>query len=149
LPRGWLERKFGNRQPNERTSDYVPTFGAIIAYDSKHLGELALSMNELSSNKALHQRIDLVCVLKKGCIVNRVTADGTIDLCPSARTEYRAIESENPLLLTTIFLQEVFLSTWSKPVYLREYLKGPFGRFTDAVALNRGQRKRRKSAKPA
>ncbi len=127
--------------------DYFPTFGAIIAYDSKDLGELARSMNELSRDKPPHQRVDLTCVLNRGCIVNRRSADGRIDVCPSERTEYQAVESENPLMLATIFLQETFQVAWTQPFMLREYLEGSFGRFIDPVALNRGQRKRRESAK--
>ena len=107
----------------DRQWDHFPTFGAIFAYDSKELGELAKSMNSSCADKPPHERVDLVCILKHGCIVNRVLADGTIDMCPSSRTEYRAVVTDNPLMLTTVFLQEVFSAAWSRPIKLVEYLK--------------------------
>jgi hypothetical protein len=110
--------------------DYFPTFGAIFAYDSKDLAALASSMNALGAEKAPYERTNLVCVLKKGCIVNQVTADGKIDPAPSSRTTYRAVATENPLLLATIFLQERFLAAWNRPTQLREYLPHvSYGRF--------------------
>jgi hypothetical protein len=109
---------------------YFPTFGAIFAYDSKDLRELAESANSLCENLAPHQRIDHICVLKKGCIVNRVLADGRIDILPSSKTKYQAVSTENSLMLTTIFLQEVLSLAWSYPIQLREYLpEASYGHF--------------------
>lgn len=112
--------------------DYFPTVGLLFAYDSMNLVTIRDRLNDLHANLPLHQHIDFVTVLKKGLVVNWQDERQILNHSPMANTRLRAVESPNPLLLTVIFLQQLFQSAWMPRFCIKEYFRTvDYGRFLD------------------
>lgn len=89
-------------------------------------------LDHLNSSVAVHHRIDFVTVLKKGLIINWDDEAGMLSLTPTRKTRLRAVESENPLLLTVVFLQQILQNAWMPSFRLRDYLRHvEYGSFLD------------------
>ena len=111
---------------------YFPTLGFVFAYDSIGLIHLCDKLNELQENIELHHRVDSVCVLNKGMLVNWSDEEQKIYSCPTQKTRLRPFLSENPLLLLVIHLQQLLQHAWMPRFRLLDYLPDTeFGRFAD------------------
>lgn len=112
--------------------DYYPTLGFVFAYDSIDLLTLKDYLDEMHRNMPLHERIDYVCVLNKGMIVNYDDKIDKLNHTPTSSTRLRAISSDNPLMLNTVFLQQLLQGAWMPKFRIMDYLKGKsFGNFID------------------
>jgi len=113
--------------------EFFPTLGFVFAYDSIGLDRLRQQLDELQADAAVYHRIDLVCVLKKGAILNWDDSSGMLNHTPNKSTRLRAMQSDNPLLILTVFLQQLLQSAWTPKFRIKDYLKeGIYGRFIDA-----------------
>ena len=77
-----------------------PTNYFIFAIDSIDLNSLAKQIDDehKSKNASPENRIDMVCVLKKGVILNRLL-NGTFDALPSDNSQLGYCKSDKALLL--------------------------------------------------
>lgn len=62
--------------------DYWPTNHFVFAYESSNLDSIVTNLNGLQNADEVHQRIDTICVLDKGVILNR-WPDGKVSALPS------------------------------------------------------------------
>ena len=83
--------------------DYWPTNYFIFAYDSDGLESILLNLYKLQSNEDVHKRIDSVCVLNKGMIINE-DEKGMYSALPSADSVAKYIETDKSLLLFYILI---------------------------------------------
>ena len=111
---------------------FFPTIGIVFAYDSMNLATVCDQLTDLQSDVPIHQRIDLVVVLRKGLVINWEDDDKVLCHTPTPSSRLRAVESTNPLLLTVVFLQQLFQSAWMPRFNIREYMpQVDYGRFLD------------------
>jgi hypothetical protein len=78
-----------------------PTNFFVFAFDSVQLSTLGDALIEKHERDArpAHQRIDAVCVLDKGLLLNRDLAEGRLDALPTPGSLIRLVPSERALLL--------------------------------------------------
>jgi hypothetical protein len=111
---------------------YFPTVGFVFAYDSIDLLTLRNQLGSLQKDLPLNERIDSVWVLNKGMIVNWDDSTSKINHTPNSKTRMRAVVSENPLLLMTIHLQQLFQAGWMPKFKIQEYLQNVnYGNFLE------------------
>jgi len=109
--------------------NYFPTTGFVFAYDSIALPTLRDKLTEIQKSEPNFAKIDIVCILNKGLIIN-VENTGMITHSANLKTELKAIESENPLLLTTVLIQQLLLSGWMPKFRIQDYFKNiEYGKF--------------------
>lgn len=115
-----------------RAWNHFPTYGTIFAYDAIDLRTLRKRLDDLNQDQPLHQRVDSVWVLNQGMIVNWSDDQNQIFPEPRPDTRLRAVKSQNPLLLMTVHLQQVFEGAWMPYFRLTDYLKGSrYGEFLE------------------
>lgn len=78
--------------------EYWPTHHFVFAYDSNSLKSIVDNLNELQSNSSVEKRIDCICVLNKGVILNR-TPDGNVSALPTNESSLAYFETDKALLL--------------------------------------------------
>ncbi len=103
--------------------EYFPTVGFIFAYDSIDLLHLKNELQEIQDNNPLEHRVDAIWVLNKGMIVNWDNATNKIVHTPNQNTKLIAVTSENPLLMMTIHLQQLFQAAWMQPFKILPYMQ--------------------------
>ncbi len=103
--------------------EYFPTVGCVFAYDSIDLLTLKKKLEELQKDVPIDERIDSVWVLNKGMVINWEDSTQKINHTPSGQSRLRAVVSDNPLLLMTIHLQQLFQSGWMPRFRLHSYMK--------------------------
>jgi hypothetical protein len=81
--------------------DIWPTNFFLFAFDSIALSTLGDALIEMHERDGLpvHQRIDTVCVLDKGLILNRPQKEERLDALPSPGSVLRLVPTERALLL--------------------------------------------------
>lgn len=104
--------------------DHFPKYGAIIAYESTDLESIREALEDLHEGSPLPERVDAVWVLGEGLIVNWSDERQQIVPEPKPGTRLRCLESDNPLLLMTIHLQQIFQAAWMPYFRLQDYLGG-------------------------
>jgi len=111
---------------------YFPTVGFIFAYDSIDLVNLRNHLDDLQKDLPLNERIDSVWVLNKGMIVNWDDSVSKVNHTPTSKTRLRAVGSDNPLLLMTIHLQQLFQAGWMPKFKIQDYLQNVnYGNFLE------------------
>jgi len=116
----------------DRRWPYFPTLGFVFGYEAIDLRNIRQYLDELHRGTEVHHRIDSVWVLNKGMVLNYI--DGTRDVShtPSHATSLKAVESENPLLLMTIHLQQLLQAGWMPKFRIADYLREvDYGRFME------------------
>lgn len=78
--------------------EHWPTHHFVFAYDSSSLKSTLDNLNELQINSLVESRIDCVCVLNKGVILNRMP-DGNVAALPTSESSLAFVETEKALLL--------------------------------------------------
>ncbi len=119
--------------------DYWPTNYLVLAFDSISLETLAerLRAATIDRDLAVDQRIDMICVLDKGVIMNR-HPDGGLDPLPMPGSNLTVIRSDPPeRALFTFYLAwtRILPRYEGHPVELKEYASGAsMGDFIDLPA---------------
>ena len=103
--------------------EYFPTIGCVFAYDSIDLVTLKNNLEELQKDVPIYERIDSVWVLNKGMIINWEDSNIKIHPTPTSQSRLRSVASDNPLLLMTIHLQQLFQSSWMPRFKIHSYMK--------------------------
>lgn len=101
--------------------NFFPTLSLIFCYNSIDLIKLREKLDELQKNTPIYQRIDSIWVLNKGMIVNWDDKKGMVELTPTNNSRLRCIQSDNPLLLLTVQLQQLLQAAWMPKFRIRDY----------------------------
>jgi hypothetical protein len=100
---------------------YWPVQFLIFAYESDSLETVLGHVERLNAGQPIHQRIDMVCVLDKGLIMN-VGPDG-IESIPMPYTNLVAKESSKTLLTFFTLMSHLYGQASSEPIAMHHYLK--------------------------
>jgi len=102
--------------------EHWPAHHFVFAYDSNSLQSIVDNLNVLQNNSPLEKRIDCICVLNKGVILNR-TPDGNVSALPTAESSLAYIETAKPLLLfytmVSVILNQAEMDYFNVLPYLR------------------------------
>lgn len=103
--------------------DYWPTHYFIFAYDSPRLKSVRTSLVQLQDSEEIHKRIDSICVLDKGVILN-MSPEGMFSALPSPGSTIMASETTRPLLLfytlISIMLNQACMGYFNLTPYLQK-----------------------------
>lgn len=93
----------------------------IFAFDSPGLDSIVGNLGAMQSHLAAHLRVDSVCVLSKGVILNQAS-DGAVTALPSANTSLAYNETNKALLLFYTLISIVLNQASMKSFNIRPYL---------------------------
>lgn len=101
-----------------------PTNYYIFAIDSAPLDNLCAFLRDYYNQHNLppENRIDSICVLNRGMIVNQ-DAYGNIDALPTATTRLGSIKTKRPLLLFYVMTSRYWFQTQLPPLNIIPYLQ--------------------------
>jgi hypothetical protein len=102
-------------------SQHWPVQFFIFAYESDSLETVLGHVERLNASQSIHQRIDLVCILDKGLILN-VSPEG-IEPMPMPNTNLIAKPSSKALLTFYTVLIHLYGQAMSEPIFMAAYLK--------------------------
>lgn len=105
--------------------DHFPTLYYVLTFGSGGLESLATGFATAMAGLPEDSRIDMLCVLSKGVLLN-VLPDGTFDGVPRAGSALGAYESQNALLLWYLLLARFVLQSWTRPINLLKYIPDTF-----------------------
>lgn len=105
-----------------REWDYWPIQHFVFAYDSSSLDSVLMNLIELQGSEEVHKRIDSICVLDKGVILNR-GQDGMFSALPSLGSTTVANPTMKPLLffyaLISVVLNQARMDYFNLLPYLQ------------------------------
>lgn len=93
----------------------------VFAFDSPSLESVLPNLNGIQQEEAVHLRIDSVCVLSKGVILNQKT-DGMLTALPDAETSLAGSHTDNPLLLFYTLISIVLNQACMKTFNIHPYI---------------------------
>jgi hypothetical protein len=102
--------------------DYWPIQHFVFAYDSTGLDSVLDNLNTLQNTDEIHKRIDSICVLEKGVILNQGT-DGMFSALPVPGSRAVASFTSKPLLLFYALMSVILNQSTMKPFNLMPYIK--------------------------
>ncbi len=106
-----------------REWDYWPIHYFIFAYDSPSLESVLRNLVQLQTSEETHKRIDSICVLSKGVILNQ-GHDGMFSALPSPGSITIASATTKPLLffyaLISIILNQMRMDNFNLTPYLQK-----------------------------
>jgi hypothetical protein len=102
--------------------DYWPIQHFVFAFDSPGLDSVLKNLNAHQSTDEIHKRIDSICVLGKGVILNQ-SQDGNFSALPVPGSKSVASFTEKPLLLFYAIMSVILNQTDMNPFNLIPYLK--------------------------
>jgi len=145
LDKAELEKSFQNMQsvkalekvaffePNSEIIETKNLFGKewshwpvahfIFAFDSPSLESVLTNLQVLESGLDVHKRIDTVCVLGNGVILNQEPG-GTLTALPSPGTRLAVSFTEKQLLLFYTLISIILNQASMKPFNIHPYLRG-------------------------
>jgi len=103
--------------------DYWPVQHFVFAYQSNGLDSVLDNLNTLQNTDEIHKRIDSICVLEKGVILNQGT-DGMFSALPVPGSKAVASFTSKPLLLFYALMSVILNQATMKPFNLMPYIKG-------------------------
>ncbi|MDA2933254.1 hypothetical protein MYX82_02810 [Acidobacteria bacterium AH-259-D05] len=89
-----------------RKWEHWPTHYFVFAYDSPGLDSVLANLNELQAHDEVHERIDTICVLDKGVILNQ-GQDGMFAALPTPGSRGIASHTHKPLLFFYVLMSIV------------------------------------------
>lgn len=101
--------------------DHWPLHYFIFSFDSPKLKTVHDNLESLQTQNAVHERIDMVCVLNKGAILNRMS-DGTYHSLPSLNSKLIYTETERALLLFYTLISIVLNQSTMNSFNFQRYL---------------------------
>ena len=102
---------------------YWPVHYFVFTYDSTNLQSVVDNLNLLQGSDEIHKRIDAVCVLEKGVIMNQ-GPDGMFSALPAPGSRAVANFTSKPLLLFYSLISAVLNQATMNPFNLIPYIKG-------------------------
>ncbi|MGB5732933.1 MAG: DUF6602 domain-containing protein [Thiohalocapsa sp.] len=93
----------------------------IFAFSSPSLESVLSNLQVLETGLDVHKRIDTICVLDKGVILNQAL-DGGLTALPSPNSQLAASVTEKPLLLFYTLISIVLNQATMKPFNIHPYL---------------------------
>jgi hypothetical protein len=108
--------------------DVFPTLYFVFAFEGADLGPIGQTLRQLNDVRPLKQRIDLVCVLESGIMINETIQDGnaTYDGIPGPGSTMQAYATKHALLLWYLLLTRFVLQADSKAINLKKYVGADF-----------------------
>jgi hypothetical protein len=101
--------------------EFWPTHHFIFAYESNELGSIVQNLRGLQATDEVHQRIDCICVLNKGVILNQ-EADGSVSALPTPSSKAAACITTKALLLFYSLMSIILNQASMSPFNLKPYL---------------------------
>lgn len=101
--------------------DCWPTNYFIFAYDSDKLETITLNLHAIQQHEDVHKRIDSICVLNKGVVINE-DDNGMYSALPSTTTPAKFFETEKSLLLFYIFISIILNQAKMNPFNPHTYI---------------------------
>ncbi|HEU4455056.1 MAG TPA: DUF6602 domain-containing protein [Longimicrobium sp.] len=105
--------------------EHWPVQHFVFAYDSSGLDSLKANLDELQAGDPVHQRIDSICVLDKGVVLNR-DSNGGITATPVLDSVTFAYETDSALLFfyatASIVLNQVRMRRFNFQPYIRSLI---------------------------
>jgi hypothetical protein len=95
----------------------------VFAFGSIGLNALASHINAYHQDNDLppEKRIDCVCILNKGLLLNR-TSDGNFSACPDSRSPILAYQTPKELLLFYTLIGNFLFQTYMRKFKFKDYL---------------------------
>ncbi len=93
----------------------------VFAFDSPNLDSVLTNLVELQNLLPVHKRIDSICILNKGVILNQ-TSDDMFRITPDLTSKNVASLTEKPLLLFYAMMSIVLNQASMKTFNIRPYL---------------------------
>jgi len=103
--------------------EHWPTHFFVFAYDSNSLESVKENLNSLQLADPVHQRIDTICVLDKGVILNR-SSEGYFQALPTINSQLVYSDTKNSLLLFYTLISIVLNQARMNPFNLHPYING-------------------------
>ena len=95
----------------------------VFAFDSPNLDSVHANLKQIEIGHELHKRIDTVCVLNKGVIINQ-TAEGNFTALPEPNSRLVVSHTQKPLLffyaVISVVLNQAEMSSFNIQPYLGE-----------------------------
>jgi uncharacterized protein DUF6602 len=107
-----------------------PIMGFCFAYESASLDTITDELRALDGSTRIDRRVDMICSLKSGCVVNGVAAEGTVkdlDGYPGPNTQRIAITPEpgtqggGSLMFFYLLGLGTVSQAWTRPIRLVPY----------------------------
>ena len=105
-----------------REWDNWPIQYFVFAYNSSNLESVLNNLNSYQGSNEIHKRIDSICVLEKGVIMNQCP-DGMFSALPVPESKVVASETSKPLLLFYTLISVILNQASMKSFNLKPYLK--------------------------
>lgn len=105
--------------------DVFPTLYFLFAFDSGALPEITVELSSLNAALPLDKRVDAVCILTKGVIVN-VLPDGNYSGTPRPGSALGHYHTENALLLWYLMMTHFLLQAEIRNIRLLDYMPKDF-----------------------
>ena len=103
--------------------DHWPILYLIFSFDSPGLDSVLGNLISYQSHNEIHKRIDTICVLEKGVILNQ-TQDGMFSALPVAASKPIASLTSMPLLLfyalISVLLNQASMNSFNLMPYIKE-----------------------------
>jgi len=105
-----------------REWDHWPIQHFVFAYNSVSLDSVLDNLNSLQNSNEIHRRIDTICVLEKGLILNQ-RMDGTFSATPDPASRTITSSTSKPLLLFYALISVILNQASMKYFNLIPYIK--------------------------
>jgi hypothetical protein len=105
--------------------DYFPTLYFLFAYDSGRLDTLPGALSDAMGPSPVDKRIDMVCVLSKGVLIN-YSSKPSVTATPGPGTQLVSYETKNALLMFYMLTSLHLLQTATRPIAINKYLPSDF-----------------------
>lgn len=100
---------------------YWPVQHYVFAFDSPDLNSVLPNLNDIQASCPVHERIDSICILGKGVILNR-SSDGMFWAAPDPTSECVASHTQKPLLFFYTLISMLLNQATMRPFNLHPYL---------------------------
>jgi hypothetical protein len=101
--------------------NHWPILDFVFAYDSPGIESVLANLNTFQGNDETHNRIDCICVLDKGIILNQ-GSDGLLSCLPTPGSVTKASLTEKPLLFFYTLLSLIINQVNMRPFKILPYL---------------------------
>lgn len=105
----------------------LPIMFFVVGFESTELRGLAGQLDIEGASRPLDQRIDMMCVIKSGVVVNASwDPELMIDALPGPTTNYAGYHTEHALFLFYILISRYLFQVKVPPIAIQKYLPQEF-----------------------
>lgn len=104
----------------------LPLMFFVVGFESTEIVGLAEQLNIEGVGKPLDRRIDMMCVIKSGVVVNLFPETGSINALPEPSTNCAAYPTEHALFLFYILISRYLFQAEIPPIAIQNYLPKEF-----------------------